>query len=204
MTQRNGRRPSLKIPAEAAFDECVSKSQFARILESHPSRITQLIKDGILKPPALTPEGMVVTALAFEQLLAAGSILPRADAAAPRAVAAVASDAPGDAMTYDEARAAHETLKVKLAELDLAERRGELVPKALADHVLFDCTRALRDAWLGWPARHAAVMASRLKVDPALLLAELDRAVRDQLAAVADPKADWRARSAASYEKGAA
>jgi hypothetical protein len=195
MQQRKGRPARLQIPEAPLPSEPLQKATFARLIGCAPARITEFVSRGILRPPAITPAGLVVPALAVAQLVAAGSMLPRADVPAPRAPMTEAAAAP----TYDQARAEHEALKVQMAELKLAERRGELVPKALADHVLFDCTRALRDSWIGWPPRVAAVMAAKLKVDPALLLAELDRAVKAHLAAVADPKADWRARSAASY-----
>jgi hypothetical protein len=196
MPSRKGRPARLQIPEAPLPSEPLQKSAFARLIGCAPARITEFVSRGILRSPAITPAGLVVPALAVAQLVAAGSMLPRAGVPAPRpALTETAATPP----TYDQARAEHEALKVQMAELKLAERRGELVPKALADHVLFDCTRALRDSWIGWPPRVAAVMAAKLKVDPALLLAELDRAVKAHLAAVADPKADWRARSAASY-----
>jgi hypothetical protein len=207
MPARTGRRPSLQIPTEPLSSEPVTKAAFARLIGCAKPRITEWIRAGVLTAPAVNAAGLVVPTLAVAQLVTAGSMLPRAEAttamSAPRATATMAADAPAQPMSYDAARAAHEVLKVRLAELELAERRGELVSKALSDHVLFSACRALRDAWQGWPARHAAVMASRLKVDPALLLAELDRAVRDQLTAVADPKADWGERDGVSYDRAA-
>jgi hypothetical protein len=128
-----------------------------------------------------------VPSLAVAQLVTAGSMLPRADTPAPLAAAA-----PDAAMTYDEARTATETLKAHRALLDLRERRAELVETATAEGVLFAATRAFRDGLTTWPVRVVPEMAARLGVPPAVLLAEMERAMRDFLGSLADPRADWR------------
>jgi hypothetical protein len=156
------------------------------MLQCSPPRVTSWTTNGTLTPPALTPDGLIVPSLAVEQLVAAGALLP-----APGAVARPLNG-------YDSGRTEHMALKVKLATLDLDERRQGLVPRSLADTVVHDCLRALRDSWEGWPARTAATMAARLGVDPGRLLAELEAGVKQQLEEIGDPRADWRARPGAN------
>jgi hypothetical protein len=189
MPTRTGRRPRLQVPAGPLLPEPITKAAFARLLGCAAPRVTEWTSRRVLTPPAVTAGGLIIPTLAVAQLLAAGAVLPRVDAAAPR------GDARGVAMTYDQARTASETLRAHSALADLRERNGELVSRALAEGVLFDIQRASRDAWLNWPARITAIVASRLGVDPARLLAELDREVKAQLSAIADPLADWRRRS---------
>ena len=208
MNARKGRPSRLQLPDDPIPPVPLQKAAFARWLKCAPARVTEWTAKRILTAPAVQPDGLIRPQHAAEQLIAAGVIVRSAGSKTHTPTVAAGAILPARNSTrgtpagqnvappsYDVSRAEHEALKVKLAGLDLAERRGDLVPRALADAVLFDACRALRDAWLNWPARVAAVMASRLKIDPALLMRELDGQVKAQLAAIADPSADWRTRS---------
>lgn len=160
----------------------MSRAAFARLLGCPAPRVTEWIARKVITGAALAPDGRVIPAVAVAHLRAAGRFASASSAAAPRPAG----------MSYDDARAAREALKAHGALLDLRARRGELIEASLAEGVLFEALRGLRDGWTNWPARIAAEMAARLKVDQAALLMELERGVRRQLEAMADPKADWR------------
>ncbi len=203
MTPRSGRKPSLTEPSAPLGSDPVAKSTFARMIGCDKSRITVWCQTGTLNGPAVTMAGRIVPSIGVAQLIASGSMRARSNAATPDPRRAGAADSPDEGIsTYDRSRAVLEDLRVQRAQLDLAERRSELVPRALADTILFDAARALRNSWITWPARVVATMAVSLGIDPARLLAELERAVKAQLTEVADPTADWRGRSAVRLQGG--
>ncbi|MFZ1415628.1 MAG: elements of external origin, partial [Defluviicoccus sp.] len=69
-------------------------------------------------------------------------------------------------MTYLQARTANEVLKAQERKMRLQKLRGELVDRARAVAMVFRLARQERDAWAGWPARVAAMMAAELGLDP--------------------------------------
>lgn len=195
---RRGRRPSLCAPTVQLPAGPISKAAFARVLGCSKSRVTEWVRERVITAPGVTAAGMIVPALAIEQMHAAscfaagnGRIVhPAADAVAK--VAAVAESGEGRSLTYDEARTATETLRAHKALLDLRARRLELVETAIAEAVLFAAARAFRDGLAMWPVRVVPEMAARLGVPPAALLLELETSLRTFLAGLADPRADWR------------
>lgn len=88
--------------------------------------------------------------------------------------------------TLMQAKTANEVLKAQTNKVRLARLKGELVAKDQAVAHVFRMARAERDAWLNWPARVAAQMASELGVDGHALHVLLEKAVRDQLTALGD------------------
>ena len=82
---------------------------------------------------------------------------------------------------FARARARKEAALAEMRELDLLERKGELVDAATIQDAVFTRFRELRDAWLNWPARIGAVMAAELNVDGALVIVTLEKHVREQL-----------------------
>jgi hypothetical protein len=95
-------------------------------------------------------------------------------------------------MTFLQARTANEVLKAQERRLRLVQLKGELVDRARAVSLVFRLGRDERDAWSGWPARIAAVLAAELGCDLHPLQAALDRHVRDHLDELADLKLDLR------------
>lgn len=88
--------------------------------------------------------------------------------------------------TLMQAKTANEVLKAQTNKVRLARLKGELVDKDQAVAHVFRMARAERDAWLNWPARVAAQMASALGADSHALHVLLEKAVRDQLTALGD------------------
>src|SRR5512144_1418616 len=67
-------------------------------------------------------------------------------------------------MTYLQARTANEVLKAQERKMRLQKLKGELVDRARAIALVFRLARQERDAWAGWPARVAAMMAADLGI----------------------------------------
>ena len=95
--------------------------------------------------------------------------------------------APTGGMTFLQARTANEVLKAQERRLRLQQLKGELVDRARAIGLVFRLARDERDAWSGWPARIAAVMAAELGCDTHHLQTILDRHVREHLEQLAEP-----------------
>ena len=90
--------------------------------------------------------------------------------------------------SYIKAKAANEVLKAQHIHLKLRKEKGELIDKAQALSHIFAFARAYRNAWLNWPARISAQLASEFKIDPHQLQAKLDDYIREQLNEIADIK----------------
>ncbi len=88
-------------------------------------------------------------------------------------------------MSYLHARTAEKVLTVQLLREKLRREKGEVVDRDHAIELGFAFARRLRDAWVNWPARVAAVMAAELGVDVHKLEGLLTHHVRDQLQASA-------------------
>jgi hypothetical protein len=84
-------------------------------------------------------------------------------------------------MTFVQARTANEVLKAQERRVRLQRMKAELVDRAKAVAQVFKLAREERDAWVNWPARVAAMMASELEVDTHELHTALERHVRDHL-----------------------
>ena len=91
-----------------------------------------------------------------------------------------------------QARTVNEVLKAKLKQVELAEKKEELVDRAKAVAQVFKLARIERDAWLNWPARISGQMASQLSVDPHTMHVALEAAVREHLIELGDlrPRVD--------------
>ena len=96
------------------------------------------------------------------------------------------------AMTYLQARTANEVLKAQERRLRLQMLKGEVVDRAGAVALVFRLARQERDAWLGWPARIAALLAAELGVGMHEVQAALDVHVRAHLESLADISPDFR------------
>jgi len=100
--------------------------------------------------------------------------------------------APGQAMTFMQARTANEVLKAQERRLRLQRMKGELVDRAKAVAQVFRLAREERDAWVNWPARVAAMIAAELEVDPHQVHTVLERHVREHLAELAEVRPSLR------------
>ena len=88
-------------------------------------------------------------------------------------------------MTYLQARTANAVLKAQERKMRLQKLRGELVDRARATALVFRVARQERDAWAGWPARAAAMMAADLGIGAHALQTVLEEPVRGHLGSLA-------------------
>ena len=95
-------------------------------------------------------------------------------------------------MTYLQARTANEVLKAQERKMRLQKLRGELVDRARAVALVFRLARQERDAWAGWPARVAAMMAAHLGVGAHALQTVLETHVREHLGSLAEVRPELR------------
>jgi hypothetical protein len=80
----------------------------------------------------------------------------------------------------------------RLKELEYLQKSGELIEIDVARRILFDEFRAARDAWLNWPTRFAAVIASELGVEADRVAGTLTTYVHKQLASLGEPDGQFR------------
>ncbi len=75
----------------------------------------------------------------------------------------------------------------------LAARReaGDVVDLEVAETLLFNMARSLRDAWLNWPSRVAPLIAASLGIEVEPLLEALNDHVQQHLASLGEPEADF-------------
>lgn len=96
--------------------------------------------------------------------------------------------------TFLQAKTANEVLKAQERRIRLQKLKGELVDRARTETLMFRLAREERDAWVTWPARVAALMASELAaalreevtVEAALMQKVLEAHVRAQLDSLAE------------------
>ena len=106
----------------------------------------------------------------------------------------------GGGTTFLQARTANEVLKAQERKLKLAMLKGELIDRDRAVGLVFRLAREERDAWVTWPARAAALMASELGVmiadhgnlEPVMMQKVLEAHVRAQLESLAEVRIDLR------------
>ena len=91
-------------------------------------------------------------------------------------------------MTYLQARTANEVLKAQERRIRLQKLKGEVVDRARATTLVFRLARQERDAWAGWPARVAALMAAELGIGAHAMQTVLETHVRQHLAELVDPR----------------
>src|SRR5690606_1880026 len=75
----------------------------------------------------------------------------------------------GSGTTFLQAKTANEVLKAQERRIRLQKLKGELIDRARAVSVAFRLAREVRDAWVNWPARGAALMAAELGVEAATM-----------------------------------
>ncbi len=110
---------------------------------------------------------------------ARGGHAPRDEPKAPLA---------GDRDSYFATKERRERAEADLAELELRERRGELVKKADVEREIFGVQRALRDRLSGIPDRIAPMLAAESDVTRchAIVAAELRAALGEVAAGLAE------------------
>ena len=92
-------------------------------------------------------------------------------------------------LTFEQTRVAR--ARADALEMANRHRAGDLVERATAEAVLFETSRAARDAWLNWPVVTGPLIATDLGVDAAKVTGLLVGHVHRQLAALGEPEADF-------------
>lgn len=85
-----------------------------------------------------------------------------------------------------QARTVNEVIKAQRNKVKLAAEKNELVDRAQAVAHVFKLARSERDAWLNWPARICAELASDFGADAHAMHVALDAAVREHLQELGD------------------
>ena len=106
----------------------------------------------------------------------------------------------GGGTTFLQAKTANEVLKAQERRIRLQKLKGDLVEKARAEALMFRLAREERDAWVTWPGRVAALMASELGaaigegavVEAAMMQKVLEDHVRAQLDSLAEIRTGLR------------
>lgn len=118
-----------------APEDALTFEAFARVIGKSRPYVSKLVAQGRIRPPALTPERKILPAQAQEQI---------AEGADPARSGGSTSRDDGDA-TYAANRARKTLADAAKAELDLAERRGQLVERSAISATLAPLFRRLRD-----------------------------------------------------------
>jgi len=122
-------------------EEALTFEAFARVIGKSRPYVSALVKNGRIRPPALTPERKILASLAQQQI---------ADGADP-ARGPGGLGATGGEGTYATQKARLTAAQAEQAELALRERRGELVDRAAVADVFGPLLRKLRDDLVGIP-----------------------------------------------------
>lgn len=92
----------------------------------------------------------------------------------------------GSPLGFASSRAEREASDAKTARLKAERMEGNLIDRTAALRAIETRARAERDAWISWVNRVASAVASATDSDLGLVVALLDRLVRDQLATLAE------------------
>lgn len=166
----------LVLFADGSIDAAASDQRRAALTD--PSKSRAVPKETAAQKPKLKPVPEAAVAAVGETLRDEGLPAPTA----------------AGGTTFLQAKTANEVLKAQERRIRLQKLKGELVEKARAEALMFRLAREERDAWVTWPARVAALMASELvatlgdgiTVEAALMQKVLEAHVRTQLDSLAD------------------
>jgi hypothetical protein len=168
----------LVLHADGSIDAAASDAQRAETTDQSKSRAKT-------PTPALASAKPKLRPVPEAAVSAVGDTLREQGLAAP---------AVGGGTTFLQAKTANEVLKAQERRIRLQKLKGELVDKARAEALMFRLAREERDAWVNWPARVAALIASELAaalgseiaVEAALMQKVLEAHVRAQLDSLAE------------------
>jgi hypothetical protein len=166
----------LVLFADGSIDAAASDQRRAALTD--PSKSRAVPKETAAPKPKLKPVPEAAVAAVGETLRDEGLPAPTA----------------AGGTTFLQAKTANEVLKAQERRIRLQKLKGDLVEKARAEALMFRLAREERDAWVTWPARVAALMASELvatlgdgiTVEAALMQKVLEAHVRNQLDSLAD------------------
>lgn len=145
---------------EAGDGDAVTFEAFARLIGKSRPYISKLVKEGRIRPPALTPERKILPDLARQQI-AEGADPARGRHGTP--VIPVEADG-----TFASMRARKMAAEAEQAELDLKQRLGELVERSVIVEAIAPPLRKLRDDALAVPRDEIADPALAARIEEAL------------------------------------
>lgn len=164
----------LVLHADGSIDAVASDERRAALTDPSKSRTAQ---KGTAEPKAkLKPVPEAAVASVGETLREEGLTAP----------------VTGGGTTFLQAKTANEVLKAQERRIRLQKLKGELIERARALALVFRLAREVRDAWVNWPARSAALMAADLGVEPAVMQKVLETHVRAHLDELAEVRPDFR------------
>jgi hypothetical protein len=94
---------------------------------------------------------------------------------------------------YADSMAKKEHYLSLLRQLEYEERNGALIELAAARNVFFEEFRTIRDAWLNWPAKFGALIASDLGNEADRVTEVLTSYIHKQLTALGEPAPGFKA-----------
>lgn len=160
--------------------ELVSAREFARRAEVDERQVRRALSRGLLNRGA---DGLLDTSQLDTRW--------RSPNARTRERGADKADVPRGQDGLAAALLAKERALGGLRRLELEQKSNALIPLDLAQRVLFECARSVRNDWLNWPARVSPHLAASLGVDPDALMRVLTTAVRQQLEGMGEPQPDF-------------
>ncbi len=152
--------------------ETVSKKGFAEMIGVSPGRVSQMIEAGL----PVEPNGRIS--------VKKGSAWVDANVDSNRRRAVLPGGSP--AAPTGTARAQRDAAEAVIAQLKAEKLAGNLIDRRMALRVVESRARLERDSWIAWCNRAAPALATATGADIALVVAELDRMVREQLASLAE------------------
>lgn len=93
--------------------------------------------------------------------------------------------------SYVEAKTANEIIKAQTNKLRFKQLTGELIDKEKVCKLVFQLSRAERDAWQSWPSRIASQMAAKLNVEAHTLQLTLEQYIHEHLLELGSTKIDF-------------
>jgi hypothetical protein len=136
----------LVLHADGSIDAAASDARRAETTDPSKSRAKASAPEPTAPKPRMKPVPEAAVSAVGETLREQG----------------LAAPAVGGGTTFLQAKTANEVLKAQERRIRLQKLKGELVDKARAEALMFRLAREERDAWVNWPARVAALIASEL------------------------------------------
>lgn len=160
--------------------ELATKSSFAKAVNLARSRITQLIAEGL----PVRPDGRIDVAKG-KRWIKAKLDPARREARKPSGRTNGRANGHSVEKTVADLRGTKMQREADLLDLELQQKRGQLVDRVKAEAAIFDRARMERDRWIGWTARTAPTIAAATGADPTQVFTMLDKLVREHLAELA-------------------
>ena len=142
---------------------CVQKARASGRLVLHPDGSIDAAASDVLRLQATDPSKQRGRHATFAKPVPQEALGAVAGTLREHGLPSAEPVAPGG-VSFASARTANEVMKAQLRRIELSKKKGEIIDRARATALVFRLARQERDAWLGWPARVAALMSAELGV----------------------------------------